>query len=70
MKADLNKPLQVDTVYIKGRPDPIRNCIVFMLNNFVIIAKDPGDTRPTWYNVNLIEKLEGVQAETIKTRIG
>lgn len=69
-KVDLNKPLQVGAVYIKGKPDPIQNCVVFVLDHFVIIARNMNDTAPTWYNVNLIEKLEGVAAETYKTRIG
>ena len=69
-KVDLNKPLQVDLIYIKGRPDPIQNRVVFMLDNFIIVADNMNDTAPTWYNVNLIERLVGVKAETAKMHIG
>lgn len=66
----MNKPLKVKKAYIKGQTDPIRDCVVFILDNFVIIARNQNDNNPTWYNVNLIEKLEDVTAETYKTRIG
>ena len=70
MRINTNKPLKVEAVYIKGQPDPIRNCVVFLLDPFVIIARDQSDTEPDWYNVQLIEKMEKVTAEEIRTRIG
>ena len=61
---------QVKALYVKGEPEPIRDCAIYFLDNFVIVATDQNDTTPTWYNINLIEKLEGVTAETYKGRIG
>ena len=65
-----NKPLQAEAVYFKGQPEPFKNCVVFLLDHFVIVARDHNDTAPTWYNVSLIDKMEGVTAETYNTRIG
>ena len=65
-----NKTLHAEAVYFKGQPDPIRNCVVFLLDPFVIIARDQHDTQPDWYNVQLIERMEKVTAEEIRTRIG
>lgn len=70
LKINFNKPLQVEAVYIKGQPDPIKNCAVFILDRFVVIEADPEGTSPIWYNVNLVEKLEGVTAETYKSKVG
>lgn len=61
---------QVEALYIKGQEEPIKDCAVFFLDNFVIVATDQNETAPTWYNINIVEKLEGVTAETYKGRIG
>ena len=65
-----NKPLHAEAVYFKGRPDPLKNCDVLILGNFAIISNDPDEITPTWYNTNLIEKMEGITAETNKMHIG
>lgn len=65
-----NKPLLVDALYIKGESDPVTNSVVFLLDHFVIVARDQNDTAPIWYNVDLIEKMDGVTAETYKMKVG
>ena len=61
MIRNINKPLQVEAIYIKGEPEPLKNRVVFIMDHFVIVARDQNDTAPTWYNVEMIEKLEGVR---------
>lgn len=60
MIRNINKPLQVEAIYIKDEPEPLKNCVVFILDRFVIVARDMNDGAPVWYNINRVEKLEGV----------
>lgn len=59
-KLNLNKPLEVQAIYFKGNSKPLRNRIVFIADNFLIVGQDEEDTAPTWYNMDKVEKLEGV----------
>lgn len=61
MNKNPNKFLQVDNIYIRNEPEPLKNRVVFIMDHFVIVARDQNDTAPTWYNVEMIEKLEGVR---------
>lgn len=60
-RLDLNKPLKVKGIYIKGNSKPLHDRICFIAGNFLIVAKDENDTAPTWYNVDQVNKLEGVE---------
>jgi len=33
---------------------------VYLADNFLIVAQDENDTSPTWYNIDTVERLEGV----------
>ena len=60
-KLNIDKPLKVQALYLKGNSKPLRNRIVFIASNFLIVAQDEEDTAPTWYNVDKVDKLEGVE---------
>lgn len=60
-KLNIDKPLKVQALYLKGNNKPLRNRIVFIAGNFLIVAQDEEDTAPTWYNVDKVDKLEGVE---------
>ena len=52
--------LNVKEVYIKGRPEPLKDRQVFVNGHFLIVDNDGAP--PTWYSVSMIERLEGVIA--------
>ena len=60
-RLELNKPLKVKAIYIKGNSKPLRDRCVYIAGNFLVVAKDEEDTAPTWYNVDQVNKLEGVE---------
>lgn len=60
-KLDMSKPLKVKAIYLKGNNRPLQDRCVFVAGNFLIVGKDEEDTAPTWYNMNSIHKLEGVE---------
>lgn len=66
-----NKPLRAAAIYFKGKQQPLRNRIVWVAGNFLVVAKDENDTAPTWYNVDRIDRLEGVEQmrEAPQTRL-
>ena len=60
-RLELNKPLKVKAIYLKGNSKPLRNRIVYIAGNFLIVGQNEEDTAPTWYNMDKVEKLEGVE---------
>lgn len=66
-----NKPLRAAAIYFKGKLPPLRNRIVWVAGDFLVVAKDENDTAPTWYNVDRIDRLEGVEQmrEVPQTRL-
>ena len=67
----LNKCLLVKEVYLMNTIEPLKDCIVWMAGDFVIIAQDENDTAPTWYNSRIVTKLKGAQVlrEPPRTRL-
>ena len=59
-RINTNRPLKVERIYLKGHVQPIENCEVFIMDRFLIVSKDE-NTAPTWYNLDCIEKLVGVE---------
>lgn len=57
----LNKPLRVKSIYFKGKSQPLRDRLVFIAGNFLIVARDEFDAAPTWYNVDRVSELVGVE---------
>lgn len=70
-KLITNKPLLAKAIYFKNGYQTIHNCLVWIAGNFVVIARDESDNAPTWYNTNIIERMEGVEQirEAPQTRI-
>lgn len=60
-RLNVNKPLRVQAIYFKGNGKPLRDRIVWVAANFLVVARDENDTAPTWYNVDKVDRLEGVE---------
>lgn len=57
----INKPLKAKAIYFKGNNKPLRDRLIYIAGNFLVVAQDENDTAPTWYNVDKVERLEGVE---------
>lgn len=60
-KLELTKPYKAKAIHLKGNSKPLRDRIVFIAGNFLVVAQDMNDTAPTWYNVDQVNRLEGVE---------
>ena len=60
-RLNTNKPLRAKAIYLKGNSKPLRDRCVYIAGNFLVVAQDEEDTAPTWYNVDKVERLEGVE---------
>lgn len=60
-RLNITKPLKVKALYLKGNSKPLHDRIVYIAGNFLIVGQDEEDTAPTWYNMDKIDKLEGVE---------
>lgn len=70
-RLSMNKPMKAAAIYFKGKSMPLRDRLIWVSGNFLIVAQDEEDVKPTWYNIDRIDKLEGVEveAEPPKTRL-
>ena len=64
LKLELTKPYKAKAIRLKGSSKPLRDRIVFIAGNFLVVAQDMNDTAPTWYNVDQVNRLEGVEQIT------
>ncbi len=55
-----NRLLTAEAVFFKDDRAPITDCVLFILDKFVIIGTDPDDSAPVWYNIDLIDRLAGI----------
>ena len=62
-RLNINKPLKAKAIYLKGNNKPLRDRTIYIAGNYLIVAKDAEDTAPTWYNVDQVNRLEGVTQE-------
>lgn len=60
-KLNVQKPLKVKALFFKGNSKPLRDRIVYIAGNFLIVGQHEEDNAPTWYNMDKIERLEGVE---------
>jgi hypothetical protein len=61
-RININKPLKCKAIYLKGNNNkPLRDRHIYIAGNFLIVGQDENDTAPTWYNVDQVVKLEGVE---------
>ena len=49
--------------------EPMHDVLVWLKDNFVVVALDESDSSPTWYNAAAIFSMRGVEA-THTQRIG
>ena len=61
LKLELTKPYKAKAIHLKGSSKALRDRIVFIAGNFLVVAQDMNDTAPTWYNVDQVNRLEGVE---------
>ena len=59
-RLNINMPLRASAIYFKDQEAPLPERIIYVAGNFLVVAEDENDTAPTWYNVDLIARLEGV----------
>ena len=48
-------------IHLKGNRQTITDSIIMFADSFLIVAQDENDVSPTWYNIDQISKLEGVE---------
>ena len=60
-RISIDKPLRVKAIYLKGNTEPLQDKLVWIAYNFLVVAQDENDTAPTWYNVDNVDRLEGVE---------
>ncbi len=46
LKLELTKPYKAKAIHLKGSSKPLRDCIVFIAGNFLVVAQDMNDTAP------------------------
>lgn len=62
--------IKVDTITFKDAT-ALHNKMVYITDRFIIVADSETDTAPTWYNIDLIDRMDGVTSEkTPGLRIG
>ncbi len=61
LKLELTKAYKAKAIYLKGSSKPLYDRIVFFAGNFLVVAQDANDTSPTWYNVDRVNRVEGVE---------
>ncbi len=57
----MNKPLRAKAVFFKGKGSPLRDRLIVITEKFLIVANGEEDDAPTWYAIDKIDRLEGVQ---------
>lgn len=59
-KLNINMPLRAKAVYLKGNSKPLRDRLIYIAGNFLVVAREEEDEEPVWYNVDKVDRLEGV----------
>ncbi len=60
-RISMDQPLKAKAIYFKGKQQPLRDRVIWISGNFMLVAKDIEDTAPIWYNVDRVDRLEGVE---------
>lgn len=70
-RININRTLRVKAIYFKGNTEPLKNRLVWVAANFLVVAKDENDTAPTWFNTDQVKRMEGVELvrEVPRTRM-
>lgn len=59
-RLNITVPLRASAIFFKDQEAPLLDRIIYAAGDFLVVAEDENDTAPTWYNVDLIARLEGV----------
>lgn len=59
-KLNINMPLTAKAVYLKGNSKPLRDRVIYIAGNFLVVGQNETDDAPVWYNVDKVDRLEGV----------
>ena len=62
LKLNTNQPLLAKFIYLKGDEAPMKNRLIWITDRFIITAKNQNDICPTWYNIDMIDRMLGVEA--------
>ena len=62
-RINILKPLKVKAIVFKNDPT-LFDRVVYIAGDFLIVGQDEEDTAPTWYNLDQIDRLEGVEQLT------
>lgn len=57
---EISRPLKVGRIVLDDA-EPLTDKIIFLTDNYLIVADGENDDHPTWYNKNIIARLEGVE---------
>ena len=69
-RISIDKPLRVKAIYLKGNTEPLQDKLVWIAYNFLVVAQGENDTAPTWYNVDNVDRLEGVEELPAPRKMG
>ena len=67
-RINVNKPLRVKAIYFKGNTEPLEDKVIWIASNFLVVAHDESDAAPTWFNVDNVDRLEGVEVIPTKPK--
>ena len=56
-----NRPLRARTIYFKDNSEPLRDRVIWLAANYLVVGVDENDEAPTWYNADRVDRLEGVE---------
>lgn len=56
-----SKYMQVKALYLIGEKEPVKDIVIYFTTHFIITFTGEEDTAPTWYNINAVERMEGVE---------
>lgn len=61
VKVNPNRLLTAQALYFKDDKEPLQNCCIYLVDHFAIVGTHENDNEPTWYNVDLIDRIENVK---------
>lgn len=54
-----------ESIHLKGKEEPIENSFVCFTDRFAIVSPDAEGIKPTWYNIDQIDKIVGIEPARI-----
>lgn len=60
-RPNITGALKAWRIYLKGNDTPLTDKVIFLTDHFLIVGEDKNDHAPTWYNIDQVTKIEGVE---------